>query len=227
MDPNLEGPSLAALSCGKAAWLVVLLHGVGGDGNDLIDLALNWQPIIPKAEFLALHAPFPFDQAPTGRQWFSIADRNPDKVRDGISAAAAILDPWLDELLAKRRLDPSHLALVGFSQGAMTALHVGLRRNKKIAGIVSFSGALVAPQTLGTEICSRPPVLLVHGEADDVVPFAAMAEAKTALAAAEVPVKALRRRGLGHTIDDDGVIAAGDFLAANLVVGKAAANHAH
>ena len=140
MEINLEGPSLAALSCGKAVWLVVILHGVGADGNDVIDLALNWQPIIPKAEFVALHAPFPFDQAPTGKQWFSIADRSPDKVRDGIREAAAILDPCLDELLAKRRLDDSHLALVGFSQGAMMALHVGMRRKKKIAGRRGFLG---------------------------------------------------------------------------------------
>jgi phospholipase/carboxylesterase len=227
MDTNLEGPSLAALSCGKAVWLVVLLHGVGADGNDLIDLALNWQPIVPKAEFVALHAPFPFDQAPTGKQWFSIADRSPDTILAGIRTAASILDPCLDELLAKRRLDDSHLALVGFSQGAMMALHVGLRRKKKIAGIVAFSGALVAPETLGTEIASRPPVLLVHGEADAVVPFAAMTEAKDALKAAEVPVKALRRRGLGHAIDDDGVIAAGDFLVQNLAIKKVAADHAH
>ncbi len=227
MDTNLEGPSLAALSCGKAAWLVVLLHGVGADGNDLIDLALNWQPIIPKAEFVALHAPFPFDQAPTGRQWFSIADRSPERLLDGIRTAAAILDPCLDELLAKRRLDASHLALVGFSQGAMMALHVGLRRKTRIAGIVAFSGALIGSETLAREATSRPPVLLVHGEADDVVPFAAMAEAKAALAGAEVPVKALRRPGLGHAIDDDGVIAAGDFLTHRLVVEKAAADHAH
>jgi phospholipase/carboxylesterase len=227
MDTNLEGPSLAALSCGKAARLVVLLHGVGADGNDLIDLALNWQPIIPKAEFMALHAPFPFDQAPTGKQWFSIADRSPDKILQGLRAAASILDSCLDELLAKRRLDDSHLALVGFSQGAMMALHVGLRRKKKICGLVAFSGALVAPEILGAEIASKPPVLLVHGEADEVVPFAAMAEAKAALTAAEVPVKALRRRGLGHVIDDDGVIAAGDFLTAHLVAKKAEADHAH
>ncbi len=227
MDTILEGPSLAALSCGKAVWLVVLLHGVGADGNDLIDLALNWQPIVPKAEFVALHAPFPFDQAPVGRQWFSIADRSPDKILGGIRTAAAILDPCLDELLAKRRLDDSHLALVGFSQGAMMALHVGLRRRKKIAGVVAFSGALVAPETLGAELASRPPVLLVHGEGDDVVPFAAMAEAKETLKAAEVPVRALRRPGLGHAIDDDGVIAAGDFLVQHLTAKKAAADHTH
>jgi phospholipase/carboxylesterase len=228
VQPDLEGPSLPALSCGKAAWLVVLLHGVGADGDDLIDLALNWQPIIPKAEFVALHAPFPFDQAPTGRQWFSIADRSPDKILDGIRTAASILDPCLDAMLGKRRLDESHLALVGFSQGAMTALHVGLRRKTAIAGIVAFSGALVAPERLGPEITARPPVLLVHGASDDVVPFAAMTAAKEALKAAEVPVKALRRPGLGHAIDDDGVIAAGDFLTARLVVAKkASADHAH
>jgi phospholipase/carboxylesterase len=227
VDANLEGPSLPALSCGKAVWLVVLLHGIGADGNDLVDLALNWQPIVPKAEFVALHAPFPFDQAPTGRQWFSVADRSPDKILAGIRAAAAILDPCLDEMLAKRRLDESHLALVGFSQGAAIALHVGLRRKRPIAGIVAFSGRLVAPELLSAEIKSRPPVLLVHGEADDVVPFEAFGRAKEALEAAEVPLETLRRPGLGHVIDDDGVIAAGDFLTKHLVAKKAAEDHAH
>ena len=115
-------------------------------------------------------------------------------------------------LLAKRRLDASHLALVGFSQGAMMALHVGLRREKQIGGIVAFSGALREAEILRAEIRSRPPVLLVHGDADDVVPFAAMAEAKATLEALTVPVKSMARPGLGHSIDDAGVIAAGDFL---------------
>lgn len=227
MHLDLEGPSLAPLSCGKAAWLVVLLHGLGTDGNDLIDLAVNWQPIIPKAEFLAVHAPFPCDSAPQGRQWFSALDLDPDKLLEGIRASAAILDPYLDELLAKRHLDDSHLALVGFSQGAIMALHVGLRRPKRIGGIVAFSGGLIGPAALAAEIAGKPPVLLVHGDADTVVPFSMMANATAALQAAEVPVTSVTRPGLGHSIDDDGVIVAGDFLCRHLVSKKAAADHAH
>jgi len=190
----------------------VLLHGLGASGDDLIDLALNWQPILPKAEFIAPNAPFPCDGAPLGRQWFSVEDRSPEKMLAGARTAAAILDGFLDELLAKRRLDDSHLALVGFSQGAMMALHVALRRQKRIAGVAAFSGALLGADLLAAEIVSRPPALLVHGEADEVVPFPCMAAAEAALKAVEVPVKAVARRGLGHSIDDQGVTLAGEFL---------------
>jgi len=224
--PDLEGRSYAPLSCGKTVYLVVLLHGIGVDGNDLIDIAVNWQPSLLKAEFLAMHAPFPFDQAPVGRQWFSIADRNPDKILEGMRTAAGIVNQFLDESLAKRRLDDRHLALVGFSQGAMVALHTGLRR-PKTGAIVSFSGALVAPDLLPQEIVSRPPVLLVHGDQDEIVPYERMGEAKAALKALDVPVKSMTRKGLGHTIDETGIAAAGDFLHDALVPKKAADDHDH
>jgi len=222
--PDLEGRSYAPLSCGKTVYLVVLLHGIGVDGNDLIDIAVNWQPNLLKAEFLAMHAPFPFDQAPVGRQWFSIADRSPEKILEGMRTATGIVNQFLDESLAKRRLDDRHLALVGFSQGAMVALHTGLRR-PKTGAIVSFSGALVAPDLLPQEIVSRPPVLLVHGDQDEIVPYERMGEAKVALKALDVPVKSMTRKGLGHTIDETGIAAAGNFLHDALVPKKATDDH--
>jgi phospholipase/carboxylesterase len=222
MHLDLEGPSLAPLSCGKAVWLVVLLHGRGTDANGVIDLALNWQPVIPKAEFLAVHAPFPCDGG-TGRQWFAKQDLGAPDLLEAVRPAAAILDPYLDGLLSSRRLEPSHLALVGFSQGAVMALHVGLRRANPVAGIIAFSGALAGPEELAAEAASKPPVLLVHGEADDIVPFSMMARTAAALETARVPVTTAARRGLGHAIDDDGVILAGDFLTRLLTVKKAKA----
>jgi phospholipase/carboxylesterase len=224
---DLEGPSLAPLSCGKAVYLVVLLHGLGANGNDLIDMALNWQPMIPKAEFLAMNAPFPFDGGPFGRQWFSVEDRSPDKVLPQLRVAAEILNAFLDSLLEKRRLSDSHLALVGFSQGAMMALHVGLRRKSQIGGIVGFSGSLLGDHLLESELTSKPPVLLVHGDADAVVPYESMGQAKTALKTHHVPVKSLTRKGLGHSIDDDSVMAAGDFLLDVLVPKKKDAHDDH
>jgi phospholipase/carboxylesterase len=212
MPMQLDGPGLAPLSGGKAAYLVVLLHGVAANGNDLISLARAWRTILPKAEFVAPNAPFPCDYAPEARQWFSLADRAPEKLLAGLREAGAILDRFFDELLASRQLDDARLALAGFSQGAATALYAGLRRQTQIAGIVAFSGALPGGEGLRSDIRSEPPVLLVHGEADEVVLFRSMANAKAVLEAASVPVTAVARPGLGHAIDDAGIALAGEFL---------------
>jgi len=208
----LDGPGLAPLSGGKAAYLVVLLHGVAANGNDLISLARAWREILPEAEFIAPNAPFPSDNAPEARQWFSLADRAPEKLLAGLREAGVILDRFFDELLASRQLDDARLALAGFSQGAATALYVGLRRQTQIAGIVAFSGALPGAEGLRSDILSKPPVLLVHGEADEVVLFRSMVNAKATLEAAGVPVTTVARPGLGHAIDDAGIALGGEFL---------------
>lgn len=207
MTDIVEGPAIAALSCGKPAYLVVLLHGAGGDGQSMIDHALNWAPTMPKAEFLAAEVPFAGDGA-------------------GVETIAPALDRFLDAALEKRRLPDSHLALVGFSQGATLALHVGLGRRNQIAAIVAFSGGVDDVERLTRDLRSQPPTLLIHGEADPIAPFVAMLETKAALAARGVPVKSLKRPGLGHELDDDGVLAAGDFLTEH-VVHKAAAAQGH
>jgi phospholipase/carboxylesterase len=212
MPMQLDGPGFAPLSGGKAAYLVVLLHGVAANGNDLLYLARAWRKILPNAEFIAPNAPFPYDGAPETRQWFSLQDRAPEKLLAGLREAGAILDRFFDELLASRQLGDARLALAGFSQGAATALYAGLRRQTQIAGIVAFSGALPDAAGLGRDILSKPPVLLVHGEADDVVLFQSMAYAKATLEAAGVPVTAVARPGVGHAIDDAGIALAADFL---------------
>ena len=220
---QLDGPELAPLSGGKAAYLIVLLHGVAAYGYDLLDLAHAWREHLPEAEFIAPNAPFPYDYAPDGRQWFSLADRAPEKLLAGLREAGAILDRFFDELLASRGLDNSCLALVGFSQGAVTALYAGLHRQKRIAGVAAFSGALSGAANLLGEIATKPPVLLVHGEEDNVVPFQSMANAKTALETAGVKVRAVARPGLGHAIDGAGIALAGDFLREVFASGRAAA----
>lgn len=218
---QLDGPRLSPLSGGKTVHLVVLLHGVAANGNDLLFLARAWRTLLPEAEFIAPDGPFPCDYAPEGRQWFGLQDRAPDKLLAGLRAASAILDRFLDELLASRGLDDASLALAGFSQGAATALYASLARPKQIAGAVAFSGALPATPHLQSDIRGKPPVLLVHGEADDVVPFQAMANAKAVLDALGVPVKAVARPGLGHAIDGAGIAIAGDFLRNVLATGDA------
>jgi phospholipase/carboxylesterase len=209
---QLDGPRLAPLSGGKNASLIILLHGVAANGNDLLYLARAWQKLLPDSEFIAPHAPFPCDYAPVGRQWFSLQDRAPDKLLAGLRDAGIILDRFIDDLLARRGLDDTSLALAGFSQGAATALYAALTRRKRIAGVVAFSGALPATPQVLRDIRSNPPVLLVHGEADDVVPFQAMANVKAALKALGVPVEAVARPDLGHAIDGTGMAMAADFL---------------
>jgi phospholipase/carboxylesterase len=212
----LTGPSLKPAGGKKPTSLVVLLHGVGADGNDLIGLAPAWAPLLPGTEFVAPDGPYPCDMAPFGRQWFSLLDRSPEAILAGVRATAPILDAFLDAALASRGLDDAKLALVGFSQGTMMSLYVGPRRAKPCAGIVGYSGALVGAALLANEIRARPKVLLVHGEADPVVPFAAMATAETALKAAGVPVETLNCSGMGHSIDENGLRRGGEFLRAVL-----------
>jgi phospholipase/carboxylesterase len=212
MNQTLSGPSHPPHSGGKAKRLVILLHGLGADGNDLIGLAPYWAPHLPDVEFLSPNAPFPCDMAPYGYQWLSARDPSPESRLAGARAAGAILDAFITDELAKRDLSESDLALVGFSQGTMMSLFVGPRRERPLAGIVGYSGRLIAPELLAAEIRSRPPILLVHGTDDPMVTFDSMAEAEAALSAAGVPVETLACPGIGHSIDGDGLQAGGRFL---------------
>lgn len=214
---RLDGPRFGPAAGGKARQLVVLLHGVGADGADLIAIAAEWARVLPHAAFVAPDGPQPCDMGPPGptfgRQWFSLADRSPAAMEAGIRAAAPVVGEFLKAELAALGLEPSALALMGFSQGAMTALFVGLRGAPAPAAILAYSGALLAPASLGAEMRQRPPVLLVHGDADGIVPVAASRAAQAALAAAGVPVEALYPRGLAHGIDAAGLAAGAALLA--------------
>jgi phospholipase/carboxylesterase len=192
--------------------LVILLHGLGADGNDLIGLAPYWTPLLPTAEFLSPNAPFPCDMAPYGYQWFSTQDRSPEAVLAGVRAVVPVLEAFIDDALAARGLDDGDLALVGFSQGTMMSLFVGLRRMKPVAGIVGFSGRLLAPDLLARELRSRPRTLLVHGTDDPLVPYESLASAEAALKGAGVPVETLTCPGIGHSIDENGLRRGGAFL---------------
>jgi phospholipase/carboxylesterase len=202
--PTLEAIHWGSASKAKPKQLVVLCHGLGADAFDLIDLAPSWQHACPDALFASVHAPFPHDSG-FGRQWWSVADRSPAAVEAGVRAAAPYLQGFVDAELERLSLPAEAWAIMGFSQGAMIALFFGLRRQAAPRAILAFSGALIAPDSLAAELANRARVLLVHGEADEVVPVARSREAETALRAALVPVEAHYVPGLGHGIDDTGI----------------------
>jgi len=218
MAAELDGPRLEPRAGGAARQLVVFLHGYGADGKDLIDIGRAWQALLPNCAFVSPHAPEPCGQAPMGRQWFPLTFRDPEERWRGVNKAAPVLDRFLDAELARRQLPPSALALVGFSQGTMMALHVGLRRAIVPFAIVGYSGVLVEPpqaqaEKFVAEIRSRPPILLVHGDRDDLIPVQSLLLAASGLSALGVPVEWHISIGIGHGIDEEGLRHGGEFLA--------------
>jgi len=209
---RIDGPSHGPQSGGKPKQLVILLHGYGADGNDLIGLAPVLAPLMPDAVFHAPNAPYPCDGNPMGFQWFPINRLDPASRLAGTRSAAPFVDAFLDDTMAKYGLDESRTVLVGFSQGTMMSLHVGLRRAKQLAGIVGFSGAFAGAETLKDELKSRPPVLLVHGDADEMLPHQLTEEAAVALRANGIEVAVHIAPGIGHGIDQSGLSHAARFL---------------
>ena len=213
---DLDGPRYGA-AAGEAQQLVVLLHGLGADGHDLISLAPLFAQRLPQAAFVSPHAPFPCDMAPVGRQWFSFQDASPEAILGGVRLAAPVLNAFLDAELERHGLSDSQLVLAGFSQGTMMALYVALRRPAACAGVLGYSGALIGVELLSGEIESRPPVLLLHGDADQVVPPRSLPAAVAALEANGVSVTSELRPGLGHGIDERGLQLGADFLVRHLL----------
>ena len=210
---------------------VVLLHGYGSSGNDLIGLAPFFAQIVPESVFYSPNAPESWEGGMSGAyQWFGLSDFDPDLVRrdpkrmgatfngmiEGARKAAPALNDYLDQILDHHNLEARRMVLLGFSQGTMMALHVGLRRKEQLAGILGFSGALVGTNLLNKELKTKPPVTLIHGEDDPVVPVQAMTEVKTALESADISVEAYAIPGLQHGIDGNGAQIGGAFLKAHL-----------
>ncbi|HYX02989.1 MAG TPA: prolyl oligopeptidase family serine peptidase [Reyranella sp.] len=209
---ELDGASYGPHNDGKAGHLIVLLHGYGADGNDLIGLAPALGPLMPDVVFYAPNAPFPCEGNPFGYQWFPVSRLDPALALAGVRSAAPYVDAFLDEKMAEHGLDESKTCLVGFSQGTMMALHVGLRRAKPLAGIVGFSGMLAGPDILKDEIKSRPPILLAHGDSDEMLPHVLTLRAAEVLQQNGLEVGVHIAQGVGHGINDTALSLAARFL---------------
>lgn len=210
--PTLTGPMMPPASGGDPRSVVILLHGYGSNGDDLIGLAPYWRDALPDTVFLSPNAPQPCPGAPGGFQWWSLTSFSPEARAAGVRQAAPVIDHFIDNVLAHFSLSEDRLALVGFSQGTMASLHVGPRRLQPLAGIVGYSGMLADAGALA-EAPTRPPILLVHGDADPMVPVAAFHQAKDALGAAGFELATHVSPGLGHSIDEPGLKLGGEFLA--------------
>jgi phospholipase/carboxylesterase len=215
MPVQLDGPRLAPASGGAPRQLVIFLHGYGADGNDLIGLGREWARLLPNAAFVSPHAPEALPGGYLGgRQWFGLQTRSEHEWEEGVRRAQPALEAFIGAEAARAKLPVHAIALVGFSQGTMMALQTGLRLTEPLAAIVGFSGHLAGASRLAAEIKNKPPVLLIHGSADEVIPVQALDHARIALAAAGVPVQWQIRPGLAHGIDPEGLKAAGLFLRA-------------
>lgn len=209
---KLDGPSHGPQSGGKPKQLIVLLHGYGADGEDLIGLAPVLAPLMPDAVFHAPNAPERCDGNPMGYQWFPINRLDPASRLTGTRQAAPYVDAFLDEKFTQYGLDETKTVLIGFSQGTMMSLYVGLRRATPLAGIVGFSGALAGPEVLKDEIKSRPPILLTHGDADEMLPYQLTEQAAIELQKNGVEVAVNISPGVGHGIDQTALSHAARFL---------------
>lgn len=209
--PGLDGPRLPPAAGGSAQQLVVFLHGYGADGNDLIGLGREWASLLPHATFVSPNAPEPCAMSPMGRQWFDLSMGDMSIIAEGVKSAAPALNAFLDAELARHDLPARALALVGFSQGTMMALAVGLARNAPPKAIVGYSGALATLEALPAP-GQGPAILLVHGDRDEVIPVDAMHMAREALSQAGHPVEWHVSQGIGHGIDGEGLRLGGNFL---------------
>lgn len=196
----------------KPEAMVILLHGLGSNGADLIDLARYWEHALPDTVFISPDAPFPCDMAPYGFQWFSLQSRDPKDMLEGVKTAEPILNRFIDKTLEEYGIADEKLALVGFSQGTMMSLYAAPRRTKRIAGVLGYSGALLGAEGLGGSAIHKMPVRLIHGDADTVVPVQAYEMARAALEGAGFDVSGGVTRGLPHSIDNDGIESGAEFL---------------
>ncbi len=215
----VNGSSRQPLSGQAPRQIVLLLHGYGSNGADLISFAPQWQQALPDALFLAPNAPQRCAMS-DGYQWWPLSALDPAALAAGAASAAPAIDAFIDRKLSQYGLAESSLVIVGFSQGTMMALHVGLRRQRQVAAIVGYSGMLTGAADLPHLPITKPPVLLIHGDADPIVPVSSLHRAKAELERLGLAVTTHVSQGLGHSVDEAGLRLGRDFIAGALGVPK-------
>lgn len=213
---TLAGPEVLPLSNEAPKQLFIFLHGYGSNGEDLISLTPFFRQHFPYAQFISPDAPYQCEMSAFGYQWFSLLDHSEPAMRAGAEYVLPILDNFIDQQLERFMLKPKDLVLIGFSQGTMMSLYSALRRKKNIAAVVGFSGSLLGADLLDEEMKSKPPICLVHGMDDDVVPFECMGKAEEVLERHNVEIESHSRPNLSHSIDELGLQAAISFLKSRL-----------
>jgi phospholipase/carboxylesterase len=208
----VNGASLKPRTGARPKNIVLLLHGFGSSGTDMIALAPQWQDALPDTLFLAPHAPQRCGMMGAGYQWWGLSGFAPSALAAGAASAAPAIDAFIDRKLAEYDLTEADLALVGFSQGTMMALHIGLRRPRAVAAVVGYSGMLTETAGLAHSDFAKPPVLLVHGTADPVVPIAALHMAESELKQLGVAVTTHISYGVAHSVDPVGLRLGRDFV---------------
>lgn len=205
---EISGPEFCLDKSAKN--LVILLHGWGANGNNFIEIGKAMSKFLPNSFFVAPNAPF--EREVGGYQWFSLEDRSEVAILTGIKKAADILNDFIDIKLKSFGFSEKQLSLVGFSQGAMMALHTSLRRSNPCSSVVAYSGRLVAPSKLPRELKSKPNICIIHSRDDAVVPFTAFEAAVEALTNNNIEIESHSLDGIGHTIDDKGVKLGAEFI---------------
>ncbi len=212
--PGLSGVEIKPVSGKAAKQLVIFLHGLGADAQDLISIGTEWQRmgLLPDAAFVSPNAPYDCDMAPMGYQWFSLQDRSKSAIMRGVRTAEPILNNYIDRELQRHNLKEKDLAVVGFSQGAMMAFYALPRRQNPCAAVVGYSGMLLDTDGLKAANIVKPNVLIIHGDADDVVPGSNLPLAYEGFKLAGFKTEKMLIPGLGHSIDQAGLERGGSFV---------------
>ena len=214
---NLEVTSVSPLSKNKPRQIVVLCHGYGGGGKDISALAINWQRFLPDAIFLCPNAPEVCAVNPQGYQWFDLTSEKEEIILEKSLIAEEKLSTFLDQVFNNFQLEPTNLALVGFSQGCMMSIQTGLKKTKRINCILGYSGKVINQKHLSNNINSKPKIFLMHGENDTIVPPTHLLEAKEYLKKCGLKIKTKLFKNCEHRIPVEGSSLGLGFLKKNLL----------